>query len=56
VARGSLYGLQFHPEKSAEAGRRLLANFLRLVAAGQSGAGGSSGSADRAATLAPEAR
>jgi glutamine amidotransferase len=56
VARGSLYGLQFHPEKSAEAGRRLLANFLRLVADGENGAGGSSGSADRAATLAPEAR
>jgi glutamine amidotransferase len=33
VASGSLYGLQFHPEKSAEAGRRLLSNFLRLVAA-----------------------
>jgi glutamine amidotransferase len=33
VAWGSLYGLQFHPEKSAEAGQRLLSNFLRLVAA-----------------------
>jgi glutamine amidotransferase len=33
VSSGSLYGLQFHPEKSAEAGRRLLSNFLRLVAA-----------------------
>lgn len=32
VASGSLYGLQFHPEKSAEVGQRLLANFLRLVA------------------------
>jgi glutamine amidotransferase len=31
VASGSLYGLQFHPEKSAEAGQRLLANFLGLV-------------------------
>lgn len=31
VASGSLYGLQFHPEKSAEAGLRLLANFLGLV-------------------------
>jgi glutamine amidotransferase len=39
VASGSLYGLQFHPEKSAEAGGRLLANFLRLVAATAGGAG-----------------
>jgi glutamine amidotransferase len=34
VASGSLYGLQFHPEKSAEAGRRLLRNFVGLVAGG----------------------
>jgi uncharacterized protein (DUF697 family) len=34
VASGSLYGLQFHPEKSADAGQRLLRNFLGLVAAG----------------------
>ncbi|HJX68513.1 MAG TPA: imidazole glycerol phosphate synthase subunit HisH [Candidatus Limnocylindrales bacterium] len=33
VAKGSLYGLQFHPEKSSDAGLRLLSNFLRLVAA-----------------------
>ena len=40
VASGSLYGLQFHPEKSAEVGQRLLINFLRLVAdAGATGGG-----------------
>jgi imidazole glycerol-phosphate synthase subunit HisH len=33
VARGSLYGLQFHPEKSSEAGLQVLSNFVGLVAA-----------------------
>jgi glutamine amidotransferase len=33
AARGSLYGLQFHPEKSSEAGLQVLANFVALVAA-----------------------
>jgi glutamine amidotransferase len=33
VAKGSLYGLQFHPEKSSEAGLRVLSNFVALVAA-----------------------
>jgi glutamine amidotransferase len=33
VAKGSLYGLQFHPEKSSEAGLQVLANFVGLVAA-----------------------
>ena len=33
VAKGSLYGLQFHPEKSSEAGLQVLANFVRLAAA-----------------------
>jgi glutamine amidotransferase len=28
VARGNVHGAQFHPEKSAAAGRRLLANFF----------------------------
>jgi glutamine amidotransferase len=37
VAKGSLYGLQFHPEKSSEAGLRVLANFVRLVAAAKAG-------------------
>lgn len=36
VARGSVYGLQFHPEKSGAAGLRLLANWLAQVNDGQS--------------------
>ncbi len=31
VARGNVHGTQFHPEKSASAGRRVLANFLALT-------------------------
>jgi glutamine amidotransferase len=31
VERGSVYGTQFHPEKSGEAGARLLANYAGLV-------------------------
>jgi glutamine amidotransferase len=31
LARGALFGTQFHPEKSQHWGRRLLANFARLV-------------------------
>ncbi|HEY6939973.1 glutamine amidotransferase-related protein, partial [Dokdonella sp.] len=30
VARGHVHGTQFHPEKSAAAGRRLLTNFFAL--------------------------
>jgi glutamine amidotransferase len=30
VRRGNFWGAQFHPERSAETGARLLANFLRL--------------------------
>ncbi len=30
VRRGNFWGAQFHPERSAETGSRLLANFLRL--------------------------
>ncbi|HEV3047867.1 MAG TPA: imidazole glycerol phosphate synthase subunit HisH [Solirubrobacteraceae bacterium] len=33
VARGSFYGVQFHPEKSSAAGLRLLANFARICSA-----------------------
>jgi glutamine amidotransferase len=31
VARGNVHGVQFHPEKSAVAGRRLLQNFFSLA-------------------------
>jgi glutamine amidotransferase len=34
VARSNLLGVQFHPERSAEDGLRLLANFVSLVQAG----------------------
>jgi len=33
VARGSLIGVQFHPERSGPDGLRLLANFVDLVRA-----------------------
>lgn len=33
VAAGHVMGVQFHPERSAEAGRRLLQNFLELTPA-----------------------
>jgi glutamine amidotransferase len=35
VARGSLIGVQFHPERSGPDGLRLLANFVGLVRSGQ---------------------
>jgi glutamine amidotransferase len=40
VARGSLYGLQFHPEKSSAAGLRMLSNFVGLVAVAAGAAAG----------------
>jgi imidazole glycerol-phosphate synthase subunit HisH len=37
VGRGSLYGVQFHPERSGRDGLRLLRNFVSLVSAEASG-------------------
>jgi imidazole glycerol-phosphate synthase subunit HisH len=37
VAKGQLYGVQFHPEKSSEAGLQVLSNFIGLVAAASGG-------------------
>lgn len=36
VARGTLWGAQFHPEKSGAAGLKLLANFVELAGRGRS--------------------
>ncbi len=55
VAKGSLLGLQFHPEKSSEAGLRVLSNFLALIATNPqaSGAAPASGrAAERASGVA----
>lgn len=41
VARGTIYGVQFHPEKSSAHGLRMLANFARLCAGGGDGAAAS---------------
>jgi glutamine amidotransferase len=30
MQRGNFYGVQFHPEKSAQAGEQLLKNFISL--------------------------
>jgi len=35
VSRGSVLGMQFHPEKSQDVGLRLVASFVRLVDAGR---------------------
>ena len=35
VARGSLFGCQFHPEKSGEVGLRMLQNFAKLTEVGK---------------------
>jgi glutamine amidotransferase len=31
VQHGNFHGVQFHPERSAQAGSRVLANFLELA-------------------------
>jgi glutamine amidotransferase len=53
VAQGSLFGMQFHPEKSSEAGLRVLANFVGLVAESVAarGIGGAGGPATGASEL-----
>jgi glutamine amidotransferase len=38
VGRGSIYGVQFHPEKSSAHGLALLASFVEICAGGRSGA------------------
>jgi glutamine amidotransferase len=37
VAQGNVIGLQFHPEKSSDAGLRVLSNFVRIVEAVRAG-------------------
>jgi glutamine amidotransferase len=49
VASGSLYGLQFHPEKSSDAGLRVLSNFVDIVAAQRGGRADSGGTSAAAA-------
>jgi glutamine amidotransferase len=39
AVRGTLWGAQFHPEKSGRTGLALLANFVRLAAGRPVGAG-----------------
>ena len=40
VRRGSVWGIQCHPEKSQAVGLRILRNFVRMVSVGVWGCGG----------------
>jgi glutamine amidotransferase len=43
VGRGSVFGVQFHPEKSSGDGLQMLASFTRICAARRAGAGAGAG-------------